>query len=79
MRSTRRHRTLLSIAAALATGSLTLTACGTTTDPAATDPGSPATVTSVDAAHRILADFGIENVMSNPATACLRLPVWGWA
>ena len=48
MRSTRRHRTLLSIAAALATGSLTLTACGTTTDPAATDPGSPATVTSVD-------------------------------
>lgn len=35
----------------------------------------PASVT----AHKMLADFGIENVMSNPATACLRLPIWGWA
>ena len=30
-------------------------------------------------AHRMLADFGIENVMSNPAIAFVRLPISGWA
>ena len=49
MTTTRTHRRALSIAAALAAGSVALTGCGNTNaDAAATDPGSPATVTSVD-------------------------------
>lgn len=48
MRITRRHHAALSIAAVLAAGSLTLTACGNSADPATAGSGSPATVTSVD-------------------------------
>ena len=42
MRITRRHHAALSIAAVLAAGSLTLTACGNSADPATAGSAGPA-------------------------------------